>query len=86
MGRKEEFKESIIEVVQYLTHYELSQTGQKLLFQYFNDSRANTAYEKALDAIERYYPDAMSREDKLTPKLEALLKNMQSQAKAWDLG
>ena len=81
---RENFKRAIFDVVEYLTKYELSHTGQKLVIHYFNDSREKTAYLKALAAIKKYFPESMPPEPERSTKLEKLLKELEHQAAAWD--
>ena len=81
---RENFRRAIFDVVEYLTKYELSHTGQKLVVHYFNDSREETAYLKALAAIEKYFPESMPPAPERSSKLEKLLKELDRQAAAWD--
>lgn len=78
-------REAIFDVIQYLTKHALSNQGQKLIIHYFNDSKEDSSYLKALDAIEKYYPESMPAPEERPPKLEKLLQTLKRRADAWDM-
>lgn len=81
---REAFRRAIFNVVEYLTKYELSPTGQKLVIHYFNDSREPDAFLRAIAAIEKYFPESMPPEGQRPEKLMKLLRDLRRQAMAWD--
>ncbi len=81
---REEFRQTIFNVVEYLTKYELSDTAKKLILHYFNTSQADTSRFKAIDAVERYTADKLPELDDMPRKLERLLDKMVHEADRWD--
>ncbi|MCU0847484.1 MAG: hypothetical protein MUD12_06310 [Spirochaetes bacterium] len=81
---KESFRESIYDLVQYLTKYELSNTAKKLILHYYNSSRADSARMKALEAVEKYFPESIPAEDEMPAELKRLLDDMFREADAWE--
>ncbi|HEY1405011.1 MAG TPA: hypothetical protein VF857_00240 [Spirochaetota bacterium] len=81
---KETFREAIFNVVEFLTQHALYDNGRNLVVYYFNDSRESTAYERALYAIEKYFPESLPPENERSPRLEKLLNELQSEAAKWD--
>ena len=81
---REAFRKAIFNVVEYLTKYELSHTGQKLIIHYFNDSRESDAFLRAIAAIDKYIPESMPPQGERPEKLMKLLRELKRQAVAWD--
>ncbi len=77
-------RRAIFDVVEYVSQYELSPTGQKLVIHYFNTSRSPGTYQRALDAVERYFPEQLPGPDDTPPRLQRLLDELKRQADAWD--
>ncbi len=76
-----ELRALIFKAVEQLNMYELSPTGQKLVAHYFNSSSAETTYQRALDAIERYIPERLpSPERPASARIEALLAELKREA------
>ncbi|HOW81147.1 MAG TPA: hypothetical protein PK573_01195, partial [Spirochaetota bacterium] len=67
-----------------LTKHPLSERGKDLVINYFNDSREKTSFMKALDAIEKYFPESMPPEDERPPKLQKRLDALRHEAAIWD--
>lgn len=81
---KEDFKESIFNVTEFLVKTELSDTAKKLLTHYFNDSGKNDSLHRAVDAIERYIQDNIPSADERSPLLNELLDDMAAESKIFD--
>ena len=61
------------------------QTRQKkLILHYFNDSKADNSYERALEAISRYYADDLPPEEEWPARLQSMMKVLRREADAWD--
>ncbi|PKL38434.1 MAG: hypothetical protein CVV44_11140 [Spirochaetae bacterium HGW-Spirochaetae-1] len=82
---KEELEGAIYETIEYLTKYELSPTAQKLIRFYFNESTGDSSYLRALDAIERYFPESLPPVEEQSPRLQKLLETLKLEADRWDL-
>ncbi len=83
MGR-DELRKAVINVVEYISKSELSPTSHKLIFHYFNQSKANNSLDKAVDAIERYMQDRIPAQDDRGRILEGLLNELAYEAKMFD--
>ena len=81
---KMELRNAIFNVVEYLTKRELSDHAKKLIIHYFNESKGDSAYEKAFDAIDRYYSDDIPSGDAMNDKLRKMLSALKKEADAWD--
>jgi F0F1-type ATP synthase epsilon subunit len=81
---RESFREAIYKVVEYMTKHELSGQAKKLLVHYFNNSKAPTARDRVMEAIENYIQDTLPKGDDLPPRLGRLLEKLMSEADAWD--
>lgn len=79
---RESLREAIFNVVEFLTQHALYDSGRSLVIYYFNESKEATAYERALAAIEKYYPESMPTE--ITPRFQKLLEELKFEADAWD--
>lgn len=77
-------RKAIFNLVENLSQYELSPTGQKLVLHYFNESKAPDTYERALDAIERYIPEKLPGPDDTSPRLQRLLDELKRESAVWD--
>jgi len=87
MGHKDNrdrLKQAIFGVIEELTKHPLSERGKDLVINYFNDSREKTSFMKALDAIEKYFPESMPPEDEKPPKLQKRLDALRHEAAIWD--
>lgn len=81
----EDFKETIFEVVEILTEHKLSNSGRKLVTSYFNDAKLLNAYDRALFAINKYFPNSMPEEDERSDEMIALLDKLRRDARDWEL-
>jgi len=77
-------RQALFELVEYISQYELSPTGQKLVTHYFNSSKAADTYDRALEAVERYFPEQMPGPDDRPPRLQRLMDQLKAASKAWD--
>lgn len=84
MGR-DELKDSLFNVVQYIAKTELSDATKKLLTHYFNDASASDSLHKAVQAIERYIQDSIPGAEERDGILEDLLNDLAYEAKQFDL-
>ncbi len=82
---REEFRQSIFNVVEYVTKAELSDTAKKLILHYFNSSQADRSRFRAIDAVERYIGDKLPEPDDMPRKLERLLETMVNEGDRWDV-
>jgi len=80
----ENFKETIFEVVEHLTEHRLSNSGRQLVANYFNDARLESAYERALFAILKYFPDSIPPAEERDEELTDLLKKLYRDAREWE--
>ena len=74
------FRKSIFDVVEYVNHYELSDHAKKLIIHYFNESKALTSRQKAIQAIETYLQDKLPKDADTPPRLGSLLEVMMDEA------
>ena len=81
---KEYLKRSIFDIVEFLTNCELSNSGKKLILNYFNNSKEVTSEERALAAVERYFPESLPSIEDTPKKLRQLLDRMANIARKWD--
>jgi len=81
---KMELRNAIFNVVEYLAKTQLSDHAKKLIIHYFNESRENGAYEKAFDAIARYYSDDIPSGDAMPDRLRKMLSALKREAAEWD--
>jgi len=81
---RENLRRAIFSVIEQLTKHPLSERGKDLVINYFNDSREKTSFMKALDAIEKYFPESMPPEDEKPPKLQKRLDALRHEAAIWD--
>ncbi|HRZ26415.1 MAG TPA: hypothetical protein P5295_06380 [Spirochaetota bacterium] len=81
---RENLRRAIFSVIEQLTKHPLSERGKDLVINYFNDSREKTSFMKALDAIEKYFPESMPPEDERPPKLQKRLDALRHEAAIWD--
>lgn len=84
MGRYE-LRQAIFNLVEFLNNYEVSQTAQKLIIHYFNDSKLGTSYERALEAVLTYVPGALDGDVRNSQKVIELLDRLKREADRWDL-
>ena len=83
MGRME-LRRAIFNIIEFLTQKSISNQAQKLILHYFNESRQDTAYERAIDAIGRYHGETLPMGDNMPPRLQKMFFVLQQEAKAWD--
>ena len=83
MGRMG-FRSAIFNVIEYLTKKPLSNQGEKLIIHYFNESREDESYGKALDAITRYCSDDFPSGDAMPDRLRKMLSALKREAAEWD--
>ena len=83
MGR-EELKEALFCAVERLTNQPLLDSGRKLVLHYFNNCDGS-AFERAVYAMNKYYPDSLKEESSWTKGLRRAMDNLKSAADAWDL-
>ncbi|MBN1501285.1 MAG: hypothetical protein JW982_14090 [Spirochaetes bacterium] len=83
MGR-DELRKALIDVIEYISKSELSSTSHKLIFHYFNTSKAATSLDKAVDAIERYMQDSIPSKNDRSRILEDLLNQLAYEARMFD--
>jgi hypothetical protein len=81
---RESFRESIFNVVECLTAHPLYDNGKKLVIHYFNQADGNDAYERALLAIEKYYPESLPAGGERSARLEKFLDELRTEATMWD--
>ncbi|MDA3901032.1 MAG: hypothetical protein PF637_11005 [Spirochaetes bacterium] len=81
---REGLRQAIFNVVEHITNYELSPTGQKLILHYFNGSKQKSSYERAIAAITKYFPEGLGANRSQTKILEELLVELKEEADRWD--
>ena len=81
---KTELRNAIFNVVEYLTKSQLSDHTEKLILHYFNDSKEDDAYDRAIGAIGRYCADDIPSGDAMPARLSKLLSVLKKEADAWD--
>ncbi len=81
---KEEFKVALYDIVEYLTKQEISNSATKLIHNYFNDSNADSFFERAVDAILKYFPESIPPAGERPRKLDNLLEALEHAANAWE--
>lgn len=81
---KENFREAMYAIVQYMTKYELSSTAKSLLNHYFNHSRVARTSMRAFEAIEKYVQDRIPSPDDRPPKLARIIDELEHWADRWD--
>jgi hypothetical protein len=81
---KQELRNAIFNLVVYFTQYELSDQAKKLILHYFNESKEGTAYERALQAISRYYADDIPPVEEMPERLKKMMASLKREADAWD--
>jgi hypothetical protein len=90
MGKKEKqdererFRRAIFDLIEHLTRHRLSARSKDLILHYFNDSRGESSLQRALETIEKYYPESLPPENERPPKLQELLDALRRAAHAWD--
>ena len=81
---REDFKNSIFRIIEYLNKYELSDQAKKLIIHYFNKSPESTSGQKAIEAIEFYLQVKIPEANEQSPQLKKLLEDMRREAGSWD--
>lgn len=81
---RESLRHAIFSVIENLTKHPLSERGKDLVLNYFNDSKEASSFMRALEAIEKYFPESMPSEDERSPRLQKLLDVLRREASAWD--
>ena len=81
---RETFKTAIFTVIECINRYELSQTGQKLVVHYFNESSEHNAYSRAIAAVEKYLSEKIPQDYERSPELIKLLSELEYLARLWD--
>ncbi len=84
MGRME-LREAIFRTVSYLTQYGLSDHAKSLILYYFNQSKGSSAFERALDAISKYYGEDLPGEKDMPERLKQLLITLKQESDEWDM-
>jgi hypothetical protein len=82
---KEEFREAIYDVVEALTCHPLSNSGRQLVIHYFNEIKEAVSYERAIQAILKYYPESLPEEESRPKSLVAALARLKKAADEWDV-
>lgn len=82
--KREELKSTIFKIIESINNYELSQTGQKLVIHYFNESSDNNSYNRAITAIEKYLSDNIPQDYERSPQLIKLLNELEYRSRLWD--
>jgi hypothetical protein len=83
LGRQE-LRNAIFNLVEYYTQYELSDQAKKLILHYFNESKEGSAYDRALQAISRYYADDLPPVEEMPERLKSMMARLKREADAWD--
>lgn len=81
---RDSFRQSIFAVVEQLTQSPLSSQGKELLLHYFNASHADTSRGRAVEAINKYFPESGLDLFECPPKIERAVEKMYAEADAWD--
>ena len=81
---RESLRHAIFSVIENLTKHPLSERGKDLVLNYFNDSKEATSFTRALEAIEKYFPESMPPEGERSPRLQKLLDVLRREAAVWD--
>jgi hypothetical protein len=81
---RDEFRKALFDVVECLTNHPLMDTGKKLVIHYFNESRERTSFEKAIWAINKYYPESIPDASERSKLLNRLLEHLREEADIWD--
>jgi hypothetical protein len=81
---RESFRKAIFDVVEFFTRYELSDQAKKLILYYFNETRNNSTYLRALSAIQKYTQEEIPGYKDAPPMLQELLDRLTEEAEAWD--
>ncbi len=80
----EDFKETVFELVEFLTEHHLTNSGRKLVTSYFNDINLPSAFDRALYAVNKYFPDSMPEPEERSEELNDLLERLRRNARDWD--
>jgi len=81
---RDEFRTALFEVVECLTNHPLLESGKKVLLHYFNEAKERTSFEKAIWAINKYYPESFPEESEWSKRFKRLMDRLQQEADMWD--
>lgn len=81
---REEMRKALFNVVEQLTEHKLTVSGKTLLLAYFNDSSSTGSFKRALDAIEKYYPESIPAPEERSERLKVLIEKLEKAARKWD--
>ena len=83
MGR-EELREALFNAVERVTNHPLQTSGRKLVIHYFNDAGDCSAYERALYAINKYFPESLPEESAWTKGVKRAMEELKLRCAEWD--
>lgn len=84
MGRME-LREAIFSTVTYLTQSALSDHAKSLILYYFNQSKESSSFERALDAISKYYAEDLPKGPDMPERFKKLLIILKQESDEWDM-
>ncbi len=83
LGR-ESFRKAIYDIIEFFTKYQLSDQAKKLILYYFNETRHDSSYIRALSSIKKYTQEEIPAYPDAPLMLQKLLDRLAEEAKAWD--
>jgi len=81
---RDEFRTALFDVVECLTNHALLESGKKVVLHYFNESKEQTSFEKAVWAINKYYPESFPERSEWSKRFIRLMDRLQTEADIWD--
>ena len=81
---KEQFRETLFSIVEYLVESQLTGNGRTLVIHYFNGSRADNTLFRAIEAVKKYTQDDLPPPEEMAPKLKEMLDDLAYWANMWD--
>jgi hypothetical protein len=81
---REELREALFNVIERVTSHPLQNSGRKLVLHYFNDCKDGSGYDRALYAINKYFPESLPDEDTWSKGLRKAMEELKKSADAWD--
>jgi hypothetical protein len=81
---RDSFRKAIYDIIEFFTRYQLSDQAKKLVLYYFNETRHNSSYIRALSSIRKYTQEEIPSYDDAPLMLKELLDKLAEEAEAWD--
>jgi hypothetical protein len=81
---REEFRKALFDVVECLTNHPLLDSGRELVLHYFNEAKEETSFERAVRAVNKYYPESFPEESEWSKRFIRLMNRLKEEADIWD--